>query len=460
MDSKTNDFYLKEPVGKLILKFAIPSITALIVASLYNIVDQIFIGHGVGYLGNAATNVVYPITIIANGIALFVGDGCAAYLSICQGKQDLENAQKSVGNALTAMTICAAAVTAFLFFTKDSILWFFGATSQNISYTQEYFNFILIGIPFAMLGVALPPIVRADGNPRFAMISTLTGCIINVILDPIAIFVLQLGMKGAAIATVFGQIVSATLCVYYLFHAKSFRLGTTDLILRASILKASLPLGVSSFLTQASIMVNMTVMNNVLVKYGDVSKYGADIPLSVVGIVQKVFGIVISVTVGIAAGSQPIVGYNYGAGEYSRVKKLYKTMMAVEATVGLVATVVFECFPLQAIQIFGAQEGLYNEYAILAFRIYFSTSILCCLQKGTSIFMQALGKPILSMGLSLLRDFVLCVPLVLLLPLKLGVYGPLFSAPIADFVSIFAVIAVAIHLKKLLNKGTNEEERI
>lgn len=224
METRVNDFYLKEPVGKLILKFAIPSITALLVSSLYNIVDQIFIGHGVGYLGNAATNVVYPITIIAQAIALLIGDGCAAYLSICQGKKDLENAQKSVGNALTLMILCAMTVFIFFFCTKESILWLFGATENNISYTKEYFNYILIGMPFFMLGGALPCIIRADGSPRFAMAATLTGCVMNVILDPIAIFVLHMGMKGAAIATVLGQIASAGICVYYLFHAKSFRL--------------------------------------------------------------------------------------------------------------------------------------------------------------------------------------------------------------------------------------------
>ena len=451
METQINDFYLKEPVGKLILKFAVPFVTALLVSSLYNIVDQIFIGHGVGYLGNAATNVVYPITIIAQAIALLIGDGCAAYLSICLGKKDYENARKSAGNALTLMIISAIAVFLFFFYTKDHILWLFGATKNNIQYAEEYFSFILIGLPFYMLGGGLPCMIRADGSPRFAMIATLIGCIMNVILDPIAIFVLHMGMKGAAIATALGQIVSAVLCVSYMFHAKSFKLTKNDLILKCSVLQKSLPMGVSSFLTQVSIMVNTTVMNNVLVAYGASSRYGADIPLSVVGIVQKVFGIMISFTVGIAAGFQPIVGYNYGAGKYERVKKLYKTMMIAEAAVGLAATILFECFPLQIIQLFGAQEGLYNEYAIIAFRVYFIASILCCIQKGTAIFMQALGKPTISMGLSLLRDFILCVPLILLLPLKFGIYGPLFSAPISDLISMIAVLGVMKYLKRLLN---------
>lgn len=455
MEKQVNDFYLKEPVGKLILKFAVPSITALLVSSLYNIVDQIFIGQGIGYLGNAATNVVYPITIIAQAIALLFGDGCAAYLSICQGKKDMESAQRSVGNALTMLLAFSAAVVIFFACTKERILWLFGATEENIGYTLEYFNFILIGIPFYMLGSALPCIIRADGSPRFSMVATLTGCVMNLILDPIAIFVLDMGIKGAAIATVLGQIASAVLCLRYMVHAKSFHLTGKDMVPRFSVLRKSVPLGVSSFLTQVSIMVNATVMNNALVRYGAASKFGADIPLSVVGIVQKVFGIVIAVTVGIAADSQPIVGYNYGAGENVRVKKLYRTMMAAEAAVGLAATVILECFPSQVIRLFGSEGALYTEYAVFAFRVYFSTSILCCVQKGTSIFMQALGKPVMSMGLSLLRDFVLCVPLILLLPLKLGVYGPVFSAPISDVVSFAAVIATMGYLKKILSQRVN-----
>lgn len=306
-----------------------------------------------------------------------------------------------------------------------------------------------------MLGSSLPCIIRADGSPRFSMAATLTGCVMNLILDPIAIFVLNMGIKGAAIATVLGQIASAMLCLCYMLHAKSFHLTGKDMAPKFLVLKKSVPLGVSSFLTQVSIMANATVMNNALVRYGAASRFGADIPLSVVGIVQKVFGIVIAVTVGIAAGSQPIVGYNYGAGEYGRVKKLYKTMMAAEAAVGLAAMVIFECFPSQVIRLFGSEGELYTEYAVFAFRVYFSTSILCCVQKGTSIFMQALSKPVMSMGLSLLRDFVLCVPLILLLPLKVDIYGPVFSAPISDVVSFVAVIATMEYLKKILLQRVN-----
>lgn len=316
---------------------------------------------------------------------------------------------------------------------------------------MEYLNYLLIGIPFFMLGSGLPPIIRCDGNPKYAMLATLSGCILNVILDPIMIFVLHLGIKGAAIATVIGQVVSGVLCAYYLFHAQSFKLKSEDFVLNSKILKKCLPLGISSFLTQISIMINLTVMNNVIVHYGNLSKYAAVIPLSVAGIVQKVFGIIIAIVVGVAAGSQPIIGYNYGAKRYDRVKKLYKYIMIAEVCTGIISSIIFECFPLQVIHLFGSEGALYNEYAVMAFRIYFSTTTLCCVLKGTSIFMQALGKPIMSMGLALLRDFILCVPLIVILPIKFGIVGPLLSAPISDIVSFIAVIGVMVYLKKMLS---------
>ena len=290
------------------------------------------------------------------------------------------------------------------------------------------------------------------------MISTLVGCIINIIFDPIAIFVLHWGVKGAALATIAGQIVSAGLALYYLFHTKSFKLNIKSFAIKASLLERILPLGISSFLTQLSIVIIMGVMNNVLVKYGAMSKYGADIPMTVVGIVMKVFQIVIAFVVGVAAGSQPIVGYNYGAGHFGRVKEIYKKMMIVEVGIGIIATICFEIFPMRIISLFGSESDLYNEYGVMAFRIFLCTMILCCVQKATSIFLQSLGKPVLSMGLSLLRDFVLSVPLVLILPLAFGVEGPLFSAPIADIISFLVVLIIMRTVIKELNTTVKKEE--
>lgn len=447
MNQNSNQYLTEAPIGKLMMKFSIPCILSLLVSSLYNIVDQIFIGRGVGYLGNGATNVVFPITVIALAIALMIGDGCAAFLSICQGKKDTDSTRNGAGNTVIVLVLSSIIVMLIFIFTRESILSAFGATENNIMYARDYFNIIVLGIPFFMFSNGLNSIIRADGSPKFAMISTLVGCIINIILDPIAIFVLHWGVKGAAIATIVGQFVSACLAVYYLFHTKSFRLNAKSFVIKGTLLKSILPLGICSFLTQLSIVIIMGVMNNVLVKYGAISKYGVDIPMTVVGIVMKVFQIVIAFAIGVAAGSQPIVGYNYGAGQYGRVKEIYKMMMWVEVGIGLIATVCFEIFPMQILGLFGSESDLYNEFGVKAFRIFLCTMILCCVVKATSVFLQSLGKPVMSMGLSLLRDFILSVPLTLLLPLIFGVEGTLFSAPIADVLTFFVMLII---MKKLM----------
>lgn len=439
---ENNQYLATEKISKLLVKFSVPCIMSLLVSSLYNIVDQIFIGRGVGYLGNGATNVVFPITIIALALALMIGDGCAANLSLCLGKRDLQGASSSVGNAVVLTLFTSLVMTALFFVGKEGILKAFGATENNIEYAREYFVFIAAGIPFYMFTNAMNSIIRADGSPAFAMISTIVGCVINLILDPIAIFVLHWGVSGAAIATVTGQVVTAVLAAWYLFHTKSFRLTKESFRPSLRELKTFLPLGISSFLTQLSIVVIMGVMNNTLVKYGAMSKYGADIPMTVVGIVMKVFQIVIAFVIGIAAGCQPIIGFNYGAGHNHRVKEIYRSMMVAEVVIGIVSLIAMEVFPLQIIGIFGSESELYNEFAVLAFRTYMVTILFCCIQKATSVFLQALGRPIFSLSLSLLRDFVISVPAVLILPKFLGVTGALWSAPAADVISMVAVVVM------------------
>lgn len=459
MNQNTNNYLAEEKIEKLLLKFSIPCIMSLLVSSLYNIVDQIFIGRGVGYLGNGATNVVFPITVISLAIALMLGDGAAAYLSLCQGKKDMDAGNKCMGNAIMLLVTSGLAMAVLFALFKSQILNAFGATENNLPYANEYFDYIILGIPFFVVGNGLNSIIRADGSPKFAMITTLAGCIINVIFDPIAIFGFHMGMKGAAIATIAGQIVTA-ICgaVYILFRAKTFKLTWMSMIPDISIIGRFVPLGISSFLTQLSIVVIMGVMNNVLVKYGAISKYGADIPLTVVGIVMKVFQIVVSICIGIAAGSQPVVGYNYGAGEYRRVKALFTTIIKAETTVGLISMILFELFPLQITSIFGSEDGLYNEFAVLSFRIFLSMIILTCIQKSVSVFLQSLGKPVMAMGLSLLRDFVLSVPLAIVLPMFYGVEGALFSAPVADVVTMVAVIIMArIVIRELNSKSAMDE---
>ena len=452
MNQQANSYLGEEKIGKLILKFSIPCIMSLLVSALYNIVDQIFIGRGVGYLGNGATNVVFPITIISLAIALMLGDGAAAFLSLCQGKKDTESANKSVGNAVMLLAFFGILMAVIFGVFKAQILAAFGATENNYVYANEYFNFIVLGIPFYVFGNGINSIIRADGSPKFAMITTLVGCVINVILDPIAIFVLHMGMTGAAIATIIGQIVTAICGIVYLTRAKSFKLSIKSMAPSLEIIGKFLPLGISSFLTQISIVVIMGVMNNVLVIYGAQSKYGADIPLTVVGIVMKVFQIVVSVCIGIAAGSQPIIGYNFGAAKYDRVKELFWTIVRAEVIVGVISLLLFEFFPLQITAIFGSEDGLYNEFAVKAFRIFLSMIILTCVQKSISVFLQALGKPVMAMTLSLLRDFILSVPLAIILPMTLGVEGALFSGPIADIVTMIAVVIMSVVMLRELNQ--------
>lgn len=454
MDQTSNRYLAQAPIGPLMLKFAVPCILSLLVSSLYNIVDQIFIGQGVGYLGNGATNVVFPITVIALAAALMIGDGCAAFLSICQGQNDTENAHRSVGNAITLLLLCSVVLVILFAVFRDSILAAFGATENNLSYAIDYFNIIIIGIPFYILTNGINSIIRADGSPKFAMMSTLVGCIMNVILDPIAIFVLHWGVTGAALATIAGQIVSTILGIGYLFRARSFRLQRNSFRLRGKLMAKILPLGVSSLLTQLSIVIIMGVMNTTLVKYGAQSEYGADIPMTVVGIVMKVFQIVIAFVVGVAAGCQPIVGYNYGAGNGRRVRQIFKTMMLTEAAIGVISTLAFQLFPIQIISLFGSESELYNRFAGYSFRIFLSTILLCCLHKAISIFLQSLGKPVQSMTLSLLRDFILCVPLVLLLPLVVepGVMGPLYSAPVADVLTLLVAAVMMAGVWKRLDR--------
>lgn len=453
----TNNKYLaNESIIKLMLKFSIPSICALLVSSLYNIVDQIFIGQGIGYLANGATNVVFPLVTIATAFSLLVGDGSAAYLSICQGQGDTKRTNKVIGNSMTmVLGISFLLVILFTIF-NEHLLWFLGGTNQNIHYAKEYFHIILIGFPFFMYTSAMNSVIRANGSPNYSMLATVIGCVINVILDPIAIFVLKMGISGAALATIVGQIVTAICCFCY--FKRNVTLHKNDFVLDTKIIKKSLPLGLSSFFTQAFIIIITTVLNNALVKYGALSKFGEDIPLTVVGIVMKVYQIVISFVVGIAAGIQPIIGYNYGAGLYHRVKSTFKTMLLAEMTVGLIATFIFELFPMEIIQLFGSESALYNEFAMYAFRVYFSTIVLCCFQKSTSIFLQAFGKPMLSMGLSLLRDFIISVVSVYVASYFFGVYGPVLSAPISDVLSFIAVVLLWKYLFKTFKNLENNKK--
>lgn len=439
------------PIKKLLLKFSIPCIMSLLIGALYNIVDQIFIGHSsVGSLGNTATTIVYPITVIALAFALFFGDGAASFLSMCQGKKDTKQSHKSVGNMILLTLIISLVIVLVVAIAMYPILNSFGATSTSIGLARDYCTIILIGIPFYMVSTGLSSIIRADGNPKYAMLSMLAGAIINVVLDPILIFSCNLGIKGAAIATIAGQIVSFAITILYLFKSKTFRLGIKSFALEFHVIMKFVKLGISSFLTQISIVIMSIVTNSVLKEYGLLSEYGPDIPIAVYGIVMKVYQIVISIVIGISAGGQPIIGYNYGAGKFKRVRQTYKYIFISTVIISGVFFIIFQTAPSFVLGLFGESSDLYLQFGELSLRIYLSLIIPTCVMKASAVFLQSLGRPVESTILSLVRDIVLLVPLTLILPMSMGIVGALWAAPIADIAGIIlTLVLVILQLKRL-----------
>ena len=449
-----NQFLGTERIGKLMRQYAIPCIISLLVGALYNIIGQIFIANAsyLGSYGNAANTVVFPLTVVALAIAVMIGDGCCAFVSMALGRNEVDKARRSVGNAVVLSIAGSFALTAIYLVFADRIIAMFGGTvnEETFRHAQEYFFYITLGIPFYMFGKAMNPVIRADGSPRFAMVSTLAGAVINIILDPIFIFVFKWGMMGAAVATVIGQVATALLAVWYLLHMKVIRPAKTDFSLSGSVCGRMLTLGITSFLSQISLVAAMAAINNMLRKYGALDAvFGqaqyAQIPMAVVGIVMKFFQIVISIVVGMAAGCIPIVGYNMGAGKTLRVRDLFTRLLVAEALVGAVALVLAEGFPRQLIAIFGAanESGYYTAFAVKAFRTYLCMMILACVNKACFIFLQAVGKALASTLLSMFREVVFGVGFALLLPVFFGLDGVLYSMPVSDILT-FIISAIII----------------
>ncbi len=457
MEKKANSFLETAPVGSLMRKYSIPCIISLVVAALYNIVDQLFIANAsyLGSYGNAANTVVFPLTVFALGIAVMIGDGTCAFVSISLGANEQEDAHRSIGNAILLCLICSVALTAVYLIFMDPILTIFGGrvNAETFRLAKEYFFWIALGVPFYMFGQAMNPIIRSDGSPRFAMAATVAGCVCNIIMDPIFIFPLHMGMKGAAIATVLGQVLTAFLSLWYLFHMKAVKLQKGSFGFWGRLMKRFLTLGITSFLAQVSMVISMAAVQNMCTKYGALDPvFGqaayAQIPLAVLGIVMKFFQIAISIAIGLAAGCIPIVGFNMGAGRKDRAKKIFTYLLIGEACVGLIALIIVECFPRQLIGIFGAgnESAYYTEFAVKSFRIYLCMMILSVINKGTFIYLQALGKAALSTMLSMLREVVFGVALPIILPIFLGLDGILWSFPVAD---ILAFMASAIVIRKV-----------
>ncbi len=460
---EANNFLGKEKVGKLLKMFAIPCVLSLIIQALYNLVDQIFIGHSsLGAFGNAATGIVYPLTVVALAFGLWLGDGTAANLSLKQGRNDTKGSAKSVGTAISIGTIISLVLTVLMLIFKEPILYFLGGQADPTiqSYAVEYSIFISIGFFFFILACVLNPIVRADGSPKFAMLAMAIGAVTNIVLDPIFIFGLDMGMTGAALATFIGQFITFVLHIVYLFKAKTFQLTWKDLIPSGQDLKASFKYGISSFLTQISIVIISVVNNILLVSFSGI--YTPAVTQGVITLAFKVFGIVVSIVVGIAAGGQPIIGYNYGAKQYDRVKETFKKIMTATIIVGIVSTLIFEICPQIFLYIFGdggagVNPELYRDFTCLTFRIYLGFILLTCVIKAASIFFQSIGKPVTASLISMFRELIFLIPATIILVNVGGIDAMLWSAGISDVLTfIFTVISLVLIFKKLPQTATNE----
>ena len=469
MEQKNQTYLGTMPVGKLMSRYAVPCIISLLVGALYNIVDQIFIANAdyLGSYGNAANTVVFPLTVIALAIAVMIGDGCCAFVSISLGKNRPDYASNSMGNSIVLTVILSLVLTFVYLAFSNQIISAFGGTvnAETFAHSKEYFFYITMGIPFYMFGQAMNPIIRADGNPAYAMVSTLAGAAINIILDPIFIFVFKWGMMGAAVATVLGQVATAPLAVLYLCRTKVVKLSRGSFKPNFAVIKQTLLLGLCSFLAQISLVAAMAAINNMIRKYSALDvifsqEQYAQIPMAVVGIVMKFFQIVISVVIGMAAGCIPIVGFNMGAKLSGRVKKLFTRLLIAEAIVGALSLVAVEVFPNLLIQIFGAanESVYYTDFAIKAFRTYLCMMILACVNRATFIFLQAMGKAALSTMLSMVREIVFGVGFALLLPVFFGLDGVLYSMPVSDILTaVISGIVIAVTYRQLSKSDKSPE---
>ena len=460
-----NKILEEEKISKLLLKFSVPCVMGLLISAFYNIVDQIFIGNStLGYLGNAATGVSFPVICIANAFAWCVGDGAASYLSICAGRKDTDSAHKSVGTGITVTLLISIVLMLICEVAAVPLMSLFGASNQTLDLAVTYFRIIAAFFPFYLLLNVMNSMIRADGSPGFAMKAMVMGAIINIILDPIFIFLLKWGIAGAAWATAIGQVVSFAICAIYFFKPKSFRLKKSSFVPNLPILSKMINLGAATFITQISIVAVTLVCNMTLARYGALSKYGPDIPISVFSIQTKVYTIVLNIVTGIVLGGQPIFGYNYGAKRMDRVREAYKIVFRATLITGITATIIFQLWPKEVVGIFGSGNELYQEFAVKTFRIYLSLVTVTCLVKMTAVFFQSIGKSKYAVMASVIRDIVCFTPLAIILPSVLegaevgtGINGILYAAPISDLVAIVVILILTISFFHKLNKETEVE---
>ena len=453
----------KDDINKLLLSFSIPCVISMLINSIYNIVDQIFIGKGVGTLGNAATNVIFPLVIIFNAVAGLIGNGAAANLSLKLGEGKKEEGGKIIGTSFTLSILVSIILSILSYLFLSQLVYAFGCTEKVYQYAIDYGKIIIIGAPFMMTYSALAQIIRADGSPKYSMILLVVGAILNIILDPIFIFSFNMGVKGGAIATVIGQLISFLMAVLYLKKLKSVTIKKESFKLDKSIFR-TLGLGLSSFITQMTVLTLFIFMNNMMTKYGAHTKYGSDIPLSVYGVISKLNSLYISTILGISIGAQPIIGFNYGAQKYERVRETLKKVLMVNLMVGLTFNIIFYCFPKELVSIFISTKDpsykLFIEFAILICHSFLMLMGLNFLEMTTSIVVQSLGNVKKATTVSFIRQIILFIPIACFLCITLnnGIKGVLQAGPIADGITfIIAIFIISSEYKKLSNKTLVEE---
>ena len=450
-----------EKVQKLLIKFSIPAIISMLVSSLYNIVDQLFIGNGVGYLGNGATTVVFPLVMLCSAVSLMLGDGAASFLSLKLGENKKEEAANGIFSALITSTVASLIILILVNIFLKQIVLLFGCTSDIMPYAMKYGRWIAFGLPFSIISTVLNSVIRADGSPKYSMISMVSGAIINCILDPIFIFVFKMGVVGAAIATVIAQVLSFLLNFLYIFRFKSIEIGFKKNKYNLAVVGKICMLGISSLITSLSIVAIMAVENNTLGALGAASKYGANIPMIALGIVMKINQILNSIIIGLAAGAQPIIGFNYGAGKYDRVKSTFKYVLIFSLVISTTALILFQTIPEVLISAFGKGDSLYIEFACMAFRTYLLLTILNGIQIPTSIFFQAIGKSKKSAILSLSRQIIILIPAMIIFGKVFGINGVLYAGPFADLIAfIISIILLVFEFKQLNTNNDNVTEAV
>ena len=447
-----------ERVGKLLLYFSIPSIISLVLNALYNMVDQIFIGRGVGYLGNGATNVIFPMTQLACAIGLLLGDGAAAYLNLKLGKGEKKDAEKGMAAGIAGLVLSGIAVTVLYNIFLEPLCVLFGATDTMMQYALDYGRIISLGMLFCIFSAGTMSMVRADGAPKVAMAGMVTGCIINLIGDPLTIFVFGWGVKGAALATILGQLANMIINVVYLFHTKSVKLTKESFKGCLKYIPSVSKLGLSSFATQIAIAVVITFQNNLLVQYGALSEYGEEIPMTALGVTMKVFTLLQCAVTGLCSGAQPIISYNYGAGHAKRVQSVLKRLLLITTAIMGIATIWFQIAPMSIVNIFGSSDALYNEFSKKCLRIYLMLILLDGFQMCASSYLQSTGKSFSASMLVLFRQIVVLIPSMFILAKIFGVEGILYAGAVSSLiVGIISIFALKHEWKTLESREEKEE---